>query len=123
VIIAYHFHGQEDEVATKLRPLQLQEEMRLTDSGQAAQKMRNSGVRTSYVEAGGIQMEAGRSTDDRLSGDNKLKEEEFPPLVRENFGSHYALGALLLGKGKGSKPQPYRNSHRAWSHTRKSQKY
>jgi hypothetical protein len=29
----------------------------------------------------------------------------------------------LLGKGKGSKPQPYRNSHRAWSHTRKSQKY
>jgi hypothetical protein len=25
VIIAYHFHGQEDEVATKLRPLQSQE--------------------------------------------------------------------------------------------------
>jgi hypothetical protein len=60
--------------------------------------------RTSDVEAGGIQMEAARSTDDRISGDNKLMEEEYPPLMGENFGSHYALGALFLGKGKGSKP-------------------
>jgi hypothetical protein len=62
--------------------------------------------RTSDVETGGIQMEAGRSTDDRISGDNKLMEEEFPPLVGENFGSHYALGVLFLGKRKGSKTQP-----------------
>jgi hypothetical protein len=62
--------------------------------------------RTSNVEAGGIQMEAGRSTDDRISGDDKLMEEEFLPLVREKFGSHNALRALFPGKGKGSKPQP-----------------
>jgi hypothetical protein len=45
VIVAYHFHGQEDEVAAKLRPLQSsQEEMhRLTGSGEAAQKLRNAG--------------------------------------------------------------------------------
>jgi hypothetical protein len=36
-------------------------------------------------------------------------EEEFFQLVGgKKFGSHYALGALFLGngKGKGSKPQP-----------------
>jgi hypothetical protein len=56
--------------------------------------------RTSNVEAGGIQMEAGRSTDDRISGNNKLMEEEYPPLAGETFGSHYALGVLFLGEGK-----------------------
>jgi hypothetical protein len=60
--------------------------------------------RTSDVDAGGMRMETGRSTDDRISGDNKLREKEFSPLVGENFGSDYALGALFLGKG--SKPQP-----------------
>jgi hypothetical protein len=45
VITAYHFHGQEDEVATKLRPLHSQEEMhRLTGTEQAAQKLRNAEV-------------------------------------------------------------------------------
>jgi len=68
--------------------------------------------RTSDVDAGGTQMEAGRSPDDRISGDYKLREKEFSPLVGEYFGSDYALGALFLGKGKGkrkgkeSKPQP-----------------
>jgi hypothetical protein len=44
MIIVYNLYGQEYEVATKLRPLQLQEEIRrLTGSGQAAQKLRNAG--------------------------------------------------------------------------------
>jgi hypothetical protein len=62
--------------------------------------------RTSDVDAGGMRMEAGRSTDDRISGDNKLREKEFSSLVGVNFGSDCVLGALFLGKGKESKPQP-----------------
>ena len=44
VITVYHFHGQVCEVATKLRPLQSQEQMhRLAGSGQAAPKLRSVG--------------------------------------------------------------------------------
>jgi hypothetical protein len=60
-------------------------------------------VRTSDVELGGIQMEAGRSTDDRISGDNKLMEEEFPPLMGEKvWFTLFPRGPFpRKGKGKG----------------------
>jgi hypothetical protein len=56
--------------------------------------------RTSDVEAGGIQMEVGRSTDDRISEDNKLMEEGFPPLVGEKVWLTLCPRGLSLRKGK-----------------------
>jgi len=46
-------------------------------------------------------MEAGRSTDDRISGDNKLMEEEFPPLMGEKVWFTLFPRGPFPRKGKG----------------------